>query len=238
MSGPYERELRSVLAGERKGVLAITRSCNEVERARAMQVCERPFLVVRAPGSGSEGTGDLLVLRGDVCFPIEVKSSKTSKIYLSGRTMTQYEAFKETGERCGLLPLYAFRLKGVRGDSWRILSVPVDGLSGKMRLIANRVPNLPLTRNGAPHSGLGKWYATAQIYCHDLQVRWLERICHNYFVSSRSIRSNIIRISSISRFDISKSIRSRRAFMASYSFFTLIIARLSLLTSDAIAPLW
>tara|TARA_B100001989_G_scaffold63642_2_gene42937 strand:+ start:1063 stop:1608 length:546 start_codon:yes stop_codon:yes gene_type:complete len=151
MSGPYERELRSVLAGERKGVLAITRSCNEVERARAMQVCERPFLVVRAPGSGSEGTGDLLVLRGDVCFPIEVKSSKTVKIYLSGRTMTQYEAFKETGERCGLLPLYAFRLKGVRGDSWRILSVPVDGLSGKMRLIANRVPNLPLTRNGARH---------------------------------------------------------------------------------------
>ena len=151
MSGPYERELRSVLAGERKGVLAITRSCNEVERARAMQVCERPFLVVRAPGSGSEGTGDLLVLRGDVCFPIEVKSSKTSKSYLSGRTMTQYEAFKETGERCGLLPLYAFRLKGVRGDSWRILSVPVEGLSGKMRLIANRVPNLPLTRNGAPH---------------------------------------------------------------------------------------
>ena len=80
MSGPYERELRSVLAGEKKGVIAITRSCNEVERARAMQVCERPFLVVRAPGSGSEGTGDLLVLRGDVCFPIEVKSSKVSKI--------------------------------------------------------------------------------------------------------------------------------------------------------------
>ena len=151
MSGPYERELRSVLAGEKKGVIAITRSCNEVERARAMQVCERPFLVVRAPGSGSEGTGDLLVLRGDVCFPIEVKSSKVSKIYLSGRTMTQYEAFQKTGERCGLLPLYAFRLKGVRGDSWRVFSVPVEGLRGKMRLIANRVPELPLTRNGAPH---------------------------------------------------------------------------------------
>ena len=93
----------------------------------------------------------MLVLRGDVCFPIEVKSSKVSKIYLSGRTMTQYEAFQETGERCGLLPLYAFRLKGVRGDSWRIFSVPVDGLRGKMRMIADRVPKLPLTRNGAPH---------------------------------------------------------------------------------------
>ena len=76
MSGVYERELRSVLAGERKGVIAITRSCTEVERARAMQVCQRPFLVVRAPGSGSEGTGDILALRGDMCMPIEVKSSR------------------------------------------------------------------------------------------------------------------------------------------------------------------
>ena len=24
-------------------------------------------------------------------------------------------------ERCGLMPLYAHRLKGIRGDSWRIL---------------------------------------------------------------------------------------------------------------------
>ena len=105
MAGVYERELRSVLAGERKGVIAITRSCTEVERARAMQVCQRPFLVVRAPGSGSEGTGDILALRGDMCMPIEVKSSKTDRIYLSGRTMDQYLALISTGERCGLLPL-------------------------------------------------------------------------------------------------------------------------------------
>ena len=49
----YERELRSVLAGEEKGVRAITRSCSESERAQAMQICQRPFLVVRAPGRGS-----------------------------------------------------------------------------------------------------------------------------------------------------------------------------------------
>ena len=51
IGGAYERELRSVLAGEEKGVHAITRSCNESERAQAMQICQRPFLVVRAPGS-------------------------------------------------------------------------------------------------------------------------------------------------------------------------------------------
>ena len=72
MGTSYERELRAVLAGELKGVRAVTRSCSEVERARAMKVTQRPFLVVRAPASGSEGTGDLLALRGDMCFPIEV----------------------------------------------------------------------------------------------------------------------------------------------------------------------
>ena len=144
----YERELRSVLAGELKGVRAVTKSCSEVERSQAMKVTNRPFLVVRAPGSGSEGTGDLLALRGDICFPIEVKSSKSKKLYLTGRTFLQLESLKEIGERCGLLPLYAYRLKGVRGDSWRIMKVEVDGLSGKLRHLSRSIPSLPLTRNG------------------------------------------------------------------------------------------
>jgi Holliday junction resolvase len=116
----------------------------------AMQVIQRPFLVVRAPGSGSEGTGDLLVLRGDMCFPIEVKSSISDRIYLSGRTMEQYKALKSTGERCGLLPLYAFRLKGVRGDSWTVMKVDVEGLTGKLRHLSRSIPTLPLTRGGCP----------------------------------------------------------------------------------------
>ena len=151
MSSVYERELRAVLAGEIKGVRAIIKSCTEVERARAMQVIQRPFLVVRAPGSGSEGTGDLLALRGDMCFPIEVKSSKSPKQYLSGRTMDQYEALRVTGERCGLLPLYAYRLKGVRGDSWRIMRVEVESLTGKLRHLSRSIPKLTLTKNGTPH---------------------------------------------------------------------------------------
>ena len=151
MGTSYERELRSVLAGEIKGIRAVTRSCSEVERAKAMRVVRRPFLVVRAPGSGSEGTGDLLALRGDVCFPIEVKTSKSKRIYLSGRTMDQYKSLKSTGEKCGLLPLYAFRLKGVRGDSWRIMKVEVEGLTGKLRHLSRSIPALPLSSRGAPH---------------------------------------------------------------------------------------
>ena len=169
----YERELRSVLAGEIGGVRAVTRSCNEVKRARAMQVVQRPFLVVRAPGSGSEGTGDLLALRGDMCFPIEVKSSKSDKIYLSGRTMEQYKSLKSTGERCGLLPLYAFRLKGVRGDSWRIMKVEVDGLTGKLRHLSRSIPALPLTSRGAPHLN---WKEGMPMH------RFLELICKSDWV--------------------------------------------------------
>ena len=144
----YERELRSVLAGEINGVRAVTRSCSEAERSLAMRVTNRPFLVVRAPGSGSEGTGDLLALRGDICFPIEVKSSKKPRLYLSGRTYDQLKSLKDMGERCGLLPLYAYRLKGVRGDSWRIMKVEVSGLSGKLRHLSRSIPSLPVTRNG------------------------------------------------------------------------------------------
>lgn len=148
MSSQYERELRAVLAGSTAGVKAVTRSCDQITTASAMQVVDRPFLVVRAAGSGMEGSGDLLALRGDLCFPIEVKSCKTSKLYLSGRTWTQYEAMREEGIRCQLMPLYAYRLKGVRGDSWRIFRVETNATTGRMNLLKRRIPALPLTRNG------------------------------------------------------------------------------------------
>ena len=47
MAGQYERELRAVLAGIPKGVDAVTRSCDAVAKAKARQVIDRPFLVVR-----------------------------------------------------------------------------------------------------------------------------------------------------------------------------------------------
>ena len=150
MAGQYERELRAVLAGIPKGVDAVTRSCDPVAKARARQVLERPFLVVRAAGSGMEGSGDLLALRGDLCFPIEVKTSKKSKLYLSGRTWDQYQAMIYEGKRCELMSLYAYRLKGVRGDSWRIFRVDVGRLSGRLGMLTRRIPALPLTRNGKP----------------------------------------------------------------------------------------
>ncbi len=113
------------------------------------QVIERPFLVVRAAGSGMEGTGDLLALRGDLCFPIEVKSTRATKLYLSGRTKLQYEAMVYEGERCNLMPLYAHRQKGIRGDSWRIFRVETQNLSGRLRQLEKSIPAFPTTRNGS-----------------------------------------------------------------------------------------
>ncbi|RAH14869.1 MAG: Holliday junction resolvase [Methanobacteriota archaeon] len=150
MSSSYERELRRVLSGDRKTIDSITRSCSEIEKSHIMMVINRPFLVVRAAGSGMEGSGDLVALRGDISFPVEVKSTKSKKLYLSGRTKIQYEAMVKEGEKTGLMPLYAHRLKGVRGDSWRIFRVETNNLKGKLSIIARRIPKLPISNQGNP----------------------------------------------------------------------------------------
>ena len=151
MASQYERELRQVLAGVDKGVEAVIRSCTEEEKEKMRLVSSRPFLVVRAAGSGMEGTGDLLALRGDICFPIEVKTTKASKLYLSGRTMDQYLAMVNEGQRCNLMPLYAHRRKGIRGDSWMIFRVETDNLKGRLRQLAKSIPPFPRNRNGTPY---------------------------------------------------------------------------------------
>ncbi len=150
MTGAYERELREVLSGTEKGITAVTRSCTPEEKHQMRRVAERPFLVVRAAGSGMEGSGDLVALRGDCCFPIEVKSTRATKLYFSGRTKDQLNAMIREGERSGLMPLYAHRRKGVRGDSWRLFRVETQGLKGTLARLAKMIPALPLNRNGSP----------------------------------------------------------------------------------------
>ena len=66
MTGFFERELRAVLCGSPEGVHAVTKTCSAFEKASAMLVVKRPFLVVRAAGSGMVGSGDLVALRGDL----------------------------------------------------------------------------------------------------------------------------------------------------------------------------
>jgi len=49
------------------------------------------------------------------------------------------------------MPLYAHRLKGVRGDSWRIFRIETSTLTGRLATLSKRIPTLPLTRTGKPH---------------------------------------------------------------------------------------
>ena len=151
MSSQYERELRQVIAGVPAGVEAVIKSCTEQQKEKMRLAITRPFLVVRAAGSGMEGSGDLLALRGDICFPIEAKTTKASKLYLSGRTMAQYLAMVNEGQRCNLMPLYAHRRKGIRGDSWMIFRVETNNLKGRLRQLAKSIPPFPLNRNGTPY---------------------------------------------------------------------------------------
>ena len=149
MTGAYERELRDVLAGVERGVEKVIKTCTPEERERMRSVVQRPFLVVRAAGSGMEGSGDLVALRGDCSFPIEVKTRKGKKLYLAGRTKDQLAAMIREAERSELMPLYAYRLKGVRGDSWRIFRVETNNLRGVLKALAQRIPSLPRTRTGS-----------------------------------------------------------------------------------------
>ena len=80
-----------------------------------------------------------------------MKTRAEKKVYLSGQKEEQLQSMKEIGEKCELMPLYAHRLKGVRGDSWRIFRVETSTLSGRLATLARRIPTLPLTRTGKPH---------------------------------------------------------------------------------------
>lgn len=197
MSSKYERELRQVLAGLSKGVDSIIKSCNEVEKAKMKLIEKRPFLVVRAAGSGIEGSGDLLALRGDICFPIEVKSSKDAKLYLSGRTVEQYNSLVYEGNRSCLMPLYAYRLKGIRGDSWRIFRVETETLHGQLRKLESSIPSLPLTRNGKPYLN---WEAGLPLN------EFIALVCSQAGQSDTGMRNIQVRSNTLSGYIVSETV--------------------------------
>ncbi|MDR3075019.1 MAG: Holliday junction resolvase [Candidatus Methanoplasma sp.] len=144
----YERELKYLLSGDRKAITKMVKTCNEGESRSYSIVLEDPFLVVRA--AGSLGV-DLVALRWDFSFPIEVKSSVEETMHFSRnpRLTEQAEKMKETCCKSNLLPIYAFRLKSVRGDPWRIFTIPTENeLRGRNELLRKRIPKIEVTGNG------------------------------------------------------------------------------------------
>ncbi len=144
----YERELKGILSGRDDVLTRVTRTCSDNERDGYYSIKDKPFIVTRA--AASLGV-DIIALRGDISFPLEVKSSAKRVIRTScnsGRETEQAENLMEMCAQSGVLPVYAFRLKGVRGDSWRVFTMDMDPPKGIGGIIHNRLPKLRQTPKG------------------------------------------------------------------------------------------
>jgi hypothetical protein len=151
----YERELKELLQGEREAVDRYARSLPADERERFRAALRAPFLVVRAAGSLGF---DLVALRSEFAFPLEVKSSVADTIRFSaasGRAAEQLEAHRRAVDRVGLLVIYAFRRLGHRGgEAWRLFAAGAPRAGGRSALLVKRLPPVEHTREG---NGVLRW---------------------------------------------------------------------------------
>ena len=144
----YERELKSLLSGDGKAIARMVKTCDAMETANYETVLRDPFLVIRA--AGSLGV-DLVALRWDFAFPIEVKSSAEPVLHFSKnqRLTEQADTMLQDCCRSHLVPMYAFRLKSQRGDPWRLFTIPTDhAYRGRHALLYRRMPKLDVSPSG------------------------------------------------------------------------------------------
>lgn len=147
-SSQYERELKSILEGEDKTLSKITKTCTATEKDNYSKIYDKPFAVIRAAGSFGV---DLVATRGDISFLTEVKTSVEDTLHFSsvgGKLQKQAETMKKVCEKTKTLPIYAFRTKGQRGDSWRIFTLDVEGLEGRTSVLHRRLPKLKKSKSG------------------------------------------------------------------------------------------
>lgn len=152
----YERELRSLLEGERTALRHYARYLKPEQRPTLDRLQRGPFLVVRA--AGSHGF-DLVAMRGGYAFPIEAKASADDVIRFSsasGRMADQLQEHLAAAERGGLVVLYAYRRLGSReGEPWRLFTPRTDAArSGRVRVLRNHLPPIERTRDG---NGVLRW---------------------------------------------------------------------------------
>ncbi len=144
----YERELKHLLCGEPKAISKMIKTCDDFE-SKSYKIMETdPFVVIRA--AGSLGV-DLVALRWDFSFPIEVKSSIEDVMHFSKNVhlSEQAERMKEECEKSHLLAIYAYRLKNTRGDPWRLFRIPSEEvLTGRLGLLQKRIPPMEVSSGG------------------------------------------------------------------------------------------
>ncbi len=119
--GKYERELKKILMGDEEQIEDSTKSCSDEVKEKYLLFKDTPLLVNR--GAGSFGV-DLMAVRNDMNFIIEVKSCKNDVIYLSdsGRLKEQRSTIQEYSKNYGITPLYAYRIKTKRGERWEFFT--------------------------------------------------------------------------------------------------------------------
>jgi len=127
--GDYERELREILSGNVGVIEKVTKSCSDEEREKYLKIVDSPFIVVRA--AGSLGIADIVALRGDISFLVEIKTRKGNSIHFShegGRMQRKAEEMLEKCEKSKVLPLFA--------------------LEGRAKLVSKRIPEIGKTASG------------------------------------------------------------------------------------------
>lgn len=170
-SSSYERELRALLEGQPEAVRSYARTLPPTERADFERLIEQPFLIIRAAGSLGF---DLVALRREVAFPMEVKASSEEVIRFSaasGRANEQLLAHQRATARVGLTVLYAYRRVGLRGaESWRVFVAGELPSSGVLRLVCRRLPPVGRTPEG---NGILRWHDGLPLSRFLYQVRFL-----------------------------------------------------------------
>jgi Holliday junction resolvase len=146
-SKSYERELKRILQGDIETLETVTKTCSEDEKANYFMTVDKPFVVIRS--AGSLGV-DIVALRGTISLPIEVKSTVKKVIRLAGspHLKEQLQNFEKACDKAGLLAIYAFRRKSIRGDSWRLYTLRSKSFKGILRGVYAHLEKMELTRDG------------------------------------------------------------------------------------------
>ncbi len=147
MGKVFERELKGILNANKEILARVTKTCSPEERFGYQKIKDKPFMVIR--GAGSLGV-DLVAIRDGMSLPIEVKSSQSIVLRFSRseKLAIQAQEMIDGCRRVGLMPIYAFRHKGQRGDAWRIFTLDIGPVNGRLKIMYERLPKIEPSREG------------------------------------------------------------------------------------------
>jgi len=149
MSTYYERELKGILSADKQLLQRITKARDLITATNYQKIEKNPFMVIRAAGSFGV---DLIAISSEMALPIEVKTSVYKVLRFGGTRMEeQAEEMVRSCERCGVMPIYAYRLKKppkIKMDPWSIFTIEMEGLKGFQRFFHQKIPKLRTTAQG------------------------------------------------------------------------------------------